>query len=78
MFEYFFVVKFLIVSLIISLLLTSLSVILVYQKPEVEKHSSYECGFNPFGDARSKFDVKFYLIGILFLIFDLELAYIFP
>lgn len=47
-------------------------------KPELEKHSTYECGFNPFGDARSKFDVKFYLIGILFLIFDLELAFIFP
>jgi len=78
MLEYIFIFKYLLVCLLVSLLLTLLSLLLVKQKPELEKHSTYECGFNPFGDARSKFDVKFYLIGILFLIFDLELAFIFP
>jgi NADH:ubiquinone oxidoreductase subunit 3 (subunit A) len=78
MFEYVFIGKYFLVALLLSLFLTFLSLLLVKQKPELEKLSSYECGFNPFGDARSKFDVKFYLIGILFLIFDLELAFIFP
>ena len=78
MLEYIFIFKYLLVSLFISLFLAILSFLLVKQNPELEKHSSYECGFNPFGDARSKFDVKFYLIGILFLVFDLELAFIFP
>lgn len=78
MFEYLFIFKFFLIAVCVSVLLTLLSLILVKQNPEIEKHSTYECGFNPFGDARSKFDVKFYLIGILFLIFDLELAFIFP
>jgi len=48
------------------------------QKPDVEKLSAYECGFEPFGDARGKFDVRFYLVAILFIIFDLEIAFLFP
>lgn len=48
------------------------------QKPDAEKNSAYECGFEPFGDARSKFDVRFYLVAILFIIFDLEIAFLFP
>lgn len=48
------------------------------QKPDGEKLSSYECGFEPFGDARGKFDVRFYLVAILFIIFDLEIAFLFP
>lgn len=44
----------------------------------MEKLSSYECGFNPFGDARNRFEVRFYLVGVLFLIFDLELSFLFP
>ena len=64
--------------LFVSFILFLLSFFLVYQKMEVEKFSSYECGFNPFGDARSKFEVKFYLVGILFIIFDLEIAFLFP
>jgi NADH-quinone oxidoreductase subunit A len=48
------------------------------QKPDVEKNSAYECGFEAFGDARSKFDVRFYLVSILFIIFDLEVAFLFP
>jgi NADH-quinone oxidoreductase subunit A len=55
-----------------------LSFFLVYQQNVVEKTSVYECGFNPYGDARSKFEVRFYLIAILFIIFDLELIYLFP
>jgi len=49
-----------------------------YQKGDTEKVSPYECGFNPFEDAREKFQVKFYLVRILFLIFDLEVVYLFP
>lgn len=76
--EYIFVFKYLLFCLLVSLILFLLSVILVYQKPELEKLSAYECGFNPFSDARSKFEVKFYLVGILFIIFDLELIYLYP
>ena len=47
-------------------------------KPDPEKLSAYECGFNAFGDARMKFDVRFYLVAILFIIFDLEVAFLFP
>jgi len=77
-YEYIFVIKYVFFCLIVSCILTLLSVLLVDQEPEVEKLSSYECGFNPFGDARNKFDVKFYLVGILFMVFDLELAFLFP
>ena len=48
------------------------------QKPYAEKLSAYECGFEPFEDARNKFDVRFYLVSILFIIFDLEVAFLFP
>jgi NADH-quinone oxidoreductase subunit A len=48
------------------------------QNPDSEKVSPYECGFEPFDDARSKFDVRFYLVAILFIIFDLEVAFLFP
>ena len=54
------------------------SVIVASQRPDVEKNSSYECGFEPFDDARHKFDVRFYLVAILFIIFDLEVAFLFP
>jgi len=75
--EYFYLFKFSLIALIISLLLLSLSVFFVYQKPDKEKISVYECGFHPYGDARNKFEVKFYIVGILFIIFDLEIMYIF-
>ena len=48
------------------------------QKPDAEKLSQYECGFDPFDDARGRFDVRFYLVAILFIIFDLEVAFLFP
>jgi NADH-quinone oxidoreductase subunit A len=61
----------------VSLLLVG-SFLGVFQNPEVEKNSVYECGFNPFFDARCKFEVRFYVVGLLFLIFDLELMFLFP
>ncbi len=54
------------------------SYVLARQKPDPEKLSSYECGFAPFDDARGQFDVRFYLVAILFIIFDLEIAFLFP
>jgi NADH-quinone oxidoreductase subunit A len=54
------------------------SYILAQQRPDSEKVSAYECGFEAFGDARSRFDVRFYLVAILFIIFDLEVAFLFP
>ena len=52
--------------------------ILAFKQPDPEKLSAYECGFNAFDDARMKFDVRFYLVAILFIIFDLEVAFLFP
>lgn len=54
------------------------SLIVATQKPDAEKESAYECGFEAFTDARNKFDVRFYLVAILFIIFDLEVAFLFP
>ena len=54
------------------------SLLVARQNPDSEKLSPYECGFEPFQDARSKFDVRFYLVAILFIIFDLEVAFLFP
>ena len=52
--------------------------VVAYRNPDPEKLSAYECGFNAFDDARMKFDVRFYLVAILFIIFDLEVAFLFP
>lgn len=76
--EYLILGRYLLVSLALVLVLFGVSFFLVYQQPEMEKLSSYECGFNPFGDARNRFEVRFYLVGVLFLIFDLELSFLFP
>jgi NADH:ubiquinone oxidoreductase subunit 3 (subunit A) len=69
---------FLLLSLFLSILIFNLSFILVKQKDDLEKLTAYECGFNPYDDARKVFDVKFYLVAILFIIFDLEAVYVFP
>lgn len=69
---------FILFSLILSSVIIVLSYLLTYQKQDNEKISAYECGFSPFDDARSKFDVKFYLVSILFIIFDIEVSYLFP
>ncbi len=69
---------FLLLSLFLSILIFNLSFILVKQKDDLEKLTAYECGFNPYDDARKVFDVKFYLVAILFIIFDLEAVFFFP
>jgi NADH-quinone oxidoreductase subunit A len=66
------------VALILAVLLFSLSYIVAKQIPDAEKISAYECGFDPFEDARNTFDVRFYLVAILFIIFDLEAAFLYP
>ena len=65
-------------GLLISSVVLGLSYLLAIQAPDSEKTSSYECGFEPFDDARNRFDVRFYIIAIFFLIFDVEVAFLFP
>ncbi len=65
-------------SLILSIILVIVSYALIQQKVYKEKISAYECGFEPFEDARNKFDIRFYIVAILFLIFDIEVIYLFP
>jgi NADH-quinone oxidoreductase subunit A len=62
----------------LSLVLIAVPFVIAPSKPDPEKLSAYECGFNAFGDARMKFDVRFYLVSLLFIIFDLEVAFLFP
>nr|YP_009092443.1 NADH dehydrogenase subunit 3 [Gloeochaete wittrockiana]AIM52029.1 NADH dehydrogenase subunit 3 [Gloeochaete wittrockiana] len=69
---------YLVFSAIFAIIIFSASYFLAVQKSDSEKVSAYECGFNPFDDARSAFDVRFYLVSILFIIFDLEIAFLFP
>jgi NADH:ubiquinone oxidoreductase subunit 3 (subunit A) len=76
--EFFPVFVFLCISTLLSLLILGLSFVFSVQKPDPEKLSAYECGFDPFGDARERFQVQFYLVAILFIIFDLEITYLFP
>lgn len=63
---------------VIAAVLLVASLLLTVRQGDVEKVSAYECGFDPFGDARMTFDVRFYLVAILFLIFDLEVSFLFP
>lgn len=67
-----------IISLFTGVIILSFSYLLITQQPDTEKLSSYECGFDPFGDARNPFNIHFYLVGILFIIFDLEITFLFP
>lgn len=76
--EYIYIFKYSIIFFLIGLVLFFISFLFVYQKPTNEKISAYECGFNPFGDARNKFEIRYYLVAILFIIFDLELLFLFP
>jgi NADH:ubiquinone oxidoreductase subunit 3 (subunit A) len=76
--EYIYLYKYFLFCLIVSIILFSISFFLIYQSRDNEKISSYECGFNPFSDSRIKFEIRFYLIGILFIIFDLEISFLFP
>jgi NADH-quinone oxidoreductase subunit A len=65
-------------SVILSSIIFFLSFFLSLKLDDTEKLTAYECGFNPFGDSRVEFDVKFYIVAILFLIFDLEISFLFP
>lgn len=65
-------------STILGLIIFGLSYLFAVQNPDSEKMSAYECGFEPFEDARNKFDVRFYIVAILFIIFDIEVIYLFP
>lgn len=76
--DYLPLVLFIGVSAVIGLALLIAPFAIAYSKPDAEKLSAYECGFNAFDDARMKFDVRFYLVSILFIIFDLEVAFLFP
>src|SRR5579862_4349791 len=69
---------FVAVAAVVSGALTLVPFLLAFKAPDSEKLSAYECGFNPFDDARMKFDVRFYLVSLLFIIFDLEIAFLFP
>ena len=76
--DYLPLAVFLGVSLVIGLALMVAPFLVAVRHPDPEKVSAYECGFNAFDDARMKFDVRFYLVSILFIIFDLEVAFLFP
>ena len=76
--EYLPILIFLAMAVGLGLVLILAAAILAVRSPDPEKVSAYECGFNAFDDARMKFDVRFYLVSILFIIFDLEVAFLFP
>ena len=76
--EYLPILIFLAIAIGLGLVLLLAAVVLAVRNPEPEKVSAYECGFNAFDDARMKFDERFYLVSILFIIFDLEIAFLFP
>jgi NADH-quinone oxidoreductase subunit A len=76
--DYLPLVIFVGVALVIGLALLIAPFLVAYQQPDPEKLSAYECGFNAFDDARMRFDVRFYLVAILFIIFDLEVSFLFP
>jgi len=76
--DYLAIVVFIGIATAIGLALLIAPFVVAYKAPDTEKLSAYECGFNAFDDARMKFDVRFYLVAILFIIFDLEVAFLFP
>ena len=76
--DYLPIIIFLIIALGLSCAFVVINFILSPKKPDPEKLSAYECGFEAFDDARGRFDVRFYLVAILFIIFDLEVAFLFP
>ena len=76
--EYAFVLIFLLVASTLSFVIMFLSYLLAIQNPDTEKLSAYECGFEPYEDARNVFDVKFYIVAILFVVFDIETMFLLP
>lgn len=77
-FHYLMLLIHFLISIVLGAIILGFSYLLISQSPDTEKLSSYECGFDPFGDARNPFNIHFYLVGILFIIFDLEITYLFP
>lgn len=77
-FEFLPVLIFLGIAIVLALIITGLSYLLSVQNPDTEKLSSYECGFEPYEDARNIFDVKFYIVAILFILFDIEAMFLLP
>ncbi|MSO71683.1 MAG: NADH-quinone oxidoreductase subunit A [Alphaproteobacteria bacterium] len=76
--EYLPILVFLAIAAGLSCVLVAASALIAKQRPDPDKGSAYECGFPALGDARAKFDVRYYLVAILFIIFDLEVAFLFP
>lgn len=76
--EYFSILVFIVIAAGLSVVMVVGSILAGPKKPDAEKLSAWECGFDAFDDARHKFDVRFYLVAILFIIFDLEIAFLFP
>ena len=76
--NYLPILIFLGIALALGVIILLATYILARQQPDTEKLSPYECGFEPFEDSRGRFDVRFYLVAILFIIFDLEVAFLFP
>ena len=76
--DYLPLVIFIAISGFIGMALVAAPFLIAFKAPDAEKLSAYECGFNAFDDARMKFDVRFYLVALLFIIFDLEVAFLFP
>ena len=76
--EYFPIAVFFAIAVGLAIVMVSASLFLGNQRPDDEKMAAYECGFDAFDDSRRQFDVRFYLVAILFIIFDLEVAFLFP
>jgi len=76
--QFIYLIYYFIISFVITVSLIAAGFILSSKETSFEKISSYECGFEPFGDAHSIFNIQFFVVGILFMLFDLELAYLFP
>jgi len=76
--EYLPILIFVGIAVGLSAVMVLASYVIARQNPDSEKLSSYECGFDPFENARGRFDVRYYLVAILFIIFDLEVAFLFP
>jgi NADH-quinone oxidoreductase subunit A len=76
--NYFTILLFLILACVLGFIIFGIPLLLSKKQNDLEKLSSYECGFNPFETPRSEFDIKFYIVAILFIIFDLEISFLFP
>ena len=76
--EYLPILLFLVIGVLVGVILMLIGKVLSPSLPDAEKLSTYECGFEPFEDARMQFDIRYYLVAILFILFDLEIAFLFP